>query len=646
MKLPYLTDTGSRTKKSVIRFLGVNYSENITDGQLEDCRNLSTRMFPCLSQRVGRERGSTYDNATAIWYKDGHAMVVDGTDLIYNGAVVGTVTPGKKQFANVNTKIVVFPDKIMYDTKTGELRSLSAEHVVEGGVLEFTDSKTLKIHLGSYRAELVSSGTYGLDADGNPGLKVEEGREVLDCRIAGVLVNSEDGSITVGEKTRVWNPSDWKVGDLFLQDSIGIDGVTSWGKITNILDYTYRDYYEPLGVDFIAFEYDRYEARGTSYGKFSGFEAMNFREGDTIEISGCTTYPDNNTEAITVREITAEEINGHTRYGLVFDAASFTGVGVEAGEVTIRRKVPNLSIICESNNRLFGAEGNTIHVSALGDPTNFNTFDGVDTDSYSVAVATEGAFTACIGYENMVFFFKEDCLHKLMGLYPSEYQLFDYTVPGVLSGSQNSLVNINENVFYHGREGVYRYNGGTPELISECFGLRRFDTAAAGSAGECYYISMRDKRTGQWGLWVYDMAYDIWLQEDETQAVCFARNGGELHYIDGSDGCLVYANPDSSEEAFEWSATFCRMDEVYLNRKRYLRLFLRVDLSEEASLRAEISCDGGAFQPITLIQTGSPRTAVLPIMPNRCDNFRIRLTGTGKVILRSLVREYDVGSEY
>jgi len=269
----------------------------------------------------------------------------------------------------------------------------------------------------------------------------------------------------------------------------------------------------------------------------------------------------------------------------------------------------------------------------------------VDTDSYSVAVATEGAFTGCIGYGKTVLFFKEDCMHKLMGDYPSEYQLYDYMVPGVLEGSEESLWNLNEVVYYHGREGVYRYNGGAPELISENFGLRRFDTAAAGAAGDRYYISMRDKETGEWGLWVYDAQRDIWLQEDETQAVCFCRDGGKLFYIDGEDSTMVQVNPENSEEEIEWSATLCRMDEVYHNRKCYSRLLLRADLEEGAWLQVEISHDDGPFEMVYTTHKDN-KTAVIPIHPNRCDNFRIRLTGGGKVLVRSLVREFYLQSEH
>ena len=54
--------------------------------------------------------------------------------------------------------------------------------------------------------------------------------------------------------------------------------------------------------------------------------------------------------------------------------------------------MPDLDFICESENRLWGCsnETRTIYASALGDPTNFFSYQGLSTDSYAVAVGSEG----------------------------------------------------------------------------------------------------------------------------------------------------------------------------------------------------------------------------------------------------------------
>ena len=84
-----------------------------------------------------------------------------------------------------------------------------------------------------------------------------------------------------------------------------------------------------------------------------------------------------------------------------------------------------MDYICSFENRIYGcsSSANTIYASALGDPTNFFDYTGISTDSYAVAVGSEGEFTGCIGYGGSVLFFKEDAIHRLMGSFPAEYAL-------------------------------------------------------------------------------------------------------------------------------------------------------------------------------------------------------------------------------
>ena len=39
------------------------------------------------------------------------------------------------------------------------------------------------------------------------------------------------------------------------------------------------------------------------------------------------------------------------------------------------------------------------------------------------------------------------------------------------------------------------------------------------------------------------------------------------------------------------------------------------------------------------------KTLTAFIRPTRCDNFRVRFTGEGRAVIKSFVREYDLGSE-
>lgn len=660
LHFPRLPSRRQKTQRQIITFRGVNYGNGTAEGQLEDSRNLSSEQYPCMSPRGGRERLSEYTNATAVYYKNG-LFVVDGTELKLNGVTIGTVSPGAKQFASINNKTVIYPDQIYYDSETGKVLSLAAEYSTDSvDAVKAVSTSTLAFRLGNYYTQVLSSGNIGGSSGSDSSyvsdkksLTIAENERPFDSRLTSVIVNSETGEITFSATTACPYAGNISSGMLFVSASLGANGVSTWGKVTKVY-YTMLTPVAPGGTAtgekrYFGFDYELYGVAGSSFESFSSLADFGFAAGDTVEITGVKSSAGEEGASYTIRELGTYESDGNELSTLVVDDGAFAESGAlpQEGVVTIKRKSPALTVVCESQNRIWGAEGNTIYASALGDPTNFYTYDGLDTDSYAVAVASEGAFTGCIGYGKTVLFFKEDCLHKLMGDYPSEYYLYTYNVPGVLAGSESSLWNINETVYYHGREGVYRYSGGSPELISEVMAQRRFDSAAAGADGERYYISMRDRQTDEWGMWVYDIPKDLWLQEDGTKAVDFAKNGGELFYIDGEAQTLVQVNPESSEEAIGWSATLCRMDETVHNRKCYSRLCLRGELlSDEAWMQVEISCDGEKFQRVYTSRDKRAKTLVIPILPRRCDSFRIRLSGEGPFILRSLVREYDVGSEY
>lgn len=190
------------------------------------------------------------------------------------------------------------------------------------------------------------------------------------------------------------------------------------------------------------------------------------------------------------------------------------------------------------------------------------------------------------------------------------------------------------------------YSGGTPELLTENFGTRRFFDAVGGTDGERYYISMRTEK-GDWELYVFDTLRAIWLREDATHALDWAYLDGTLYFLDGATGKLMTTGQDYSEEGLvNWSATLCQMDETSHGRKCYSKLYLRADLDAGAWLKVEISTDGKPFRQVFSTHNERAKTLQVPILPVRCDNFRIRLSGKGGCLVKSIIREFALGSEY
>ena len=112
---------------------------------------------------------------------------------------------------------------------------------------------------------------------------------------------------------------------------------------------------------------------------------------------------------------------------------------VAEGAVTVKRSVPDMDFVIESGNRLWGCKYgyvdgktvNEIYASKLGDFKNWNCFMGISTDSYAASCGTDGQWTGAITHLGYPLFFKENCLHKVYGTFPSNFQIQTTTCRGV-----------------------------------------------------------------------------------------------------------------------------------------------------------------------------------------------------------------------
>ena len=367
-----------------------------------------------------------------------------------------------------------------------------------------------------------------------------------------------------------------------------------------------------------------------------------FSAGDAVEITGCTKHPENNKTPI-IREISED---GHTlrfyEYVFTLEGTTEKPVGyTEPGTITFARKVPDMDYICVNENRLWGCKGDTVYASKLGDPKNFNVFDGVDTDSFWVEAGSAGSFTGCVSFLGYPVFFKESSIHKMYGDLPSNFQLMASAVLGVQAGEARSLAIAGETLYYLSTAGIMAYTGGIPACIGGDLGEGDFHGAVAGSDGLKYYVSMHDGQ--RQNLFVWDTRRRMWHREDDTAARGFARVGGDL-YLLARDGQLMQLG--AGEEVFPWAVEFGDFTEGSPDAKGYGKLQLRMELEAGSTAKAEIRYDSrGPWQTVGQMESDVKRTWLLPIIPRRADHYRIRITGRGGAVLYSLARQMYGGSE-
>ena len=739
MRLPNLPYNRTKIQRQITAFYGLNRSKSAKEGELTDSLGMSTADFPCLTQRAGREKISGYSAPSDLFEWDGKLVVIDGGMLYYDGEAIDNITDGKKQFAVVNTKLCIFPDKVYVDLsnnqfghldasvqtpQTGEYasfthNSLSAElqpvlrENLSTGNLSFTKS-------GGVYIDQPSAYTYGSNIDSvkacwNSQSKTWSGLSALESLSA--VFQPDEHTVRAIEVGDLFIPKKSRTGyvcvfasdglpDKTLYNTSGVYGVFTDFEINaytnnqnSDVDYVCRWYYDVYSIDSQAKLFsgefsvgDRVSVTDTMYGLCdvekreiiaiedsantlvfadgtfrapiaAYYAASELEAGSYAFKYSSTYYKFTSTEAIAsgmVLYITSvgdkvfvwdpvlkKEVAAYTAEQASSESTTYTtlrGVLYQAGYgITIERPVPDLDYICESGNRLYGVSNsdNTIYVSALGLPTRFYTYENVSTDSYAAAVGSEGDFTGICAFGGGVCCFKEGRLHKLLGNYPQEYAVYEYEIAGVQSGSERSMQIINETLYYKGVFGVYAYTGGSPALISYNLGHALYTAGVGGYDGARYYLSMLDAQ-GNAYLFVYDLTHKIWIKEDSIFVNAFCTADGRLFFLSGGK---VYKAGAGNSEQFDWMAEFAPFDETAHVKKDYAMLRMRLDMQAGAWLKIEAAMDRGLWKQIYTQAATDAVTLNIPLRIGRCDRFSVRISGHGRVTLRSMVREFFAGSE-
>ena len=528
MRLPSMAYDIGMSATGQTTFGGLDHTHGAGDGAVYQMKNLTGVDYPLLASRPPRWKVATLEQPGGLFARGELCWVAQG-GFWYKGERKGDVSEGEKTFAALGSYLLIFPDKVYYNTQTQQFGSM--ESTWKGAGLSFQNG-TL----------------YGQEAQAN---------------------------------------------------TIQAQGVT------------WTDY---------------------------------FQKGDAITISGCATHAENN-KSLIIRDIQGDKLVFY-EYSFTLDGEKGDEAYTEAGEVTLTRTVPDLDYVCENENRVWGCKDNTIYCSKLGDPFNWNVFDGLATDAYAVDTGSAGNFTGCISYLGYPVFFKEDHIYKVYGTMPSNFQVMGTEALGVMEGCSKSLAAAGEVLFYLSRGGVMAYSGSLPQCISRQLGRLATSMGVAGTDGLHYYLSARGVGEG-WSLLVYDTQTKLWHREDDTHATHFAASGGTLYLLNEAGeiwtvGESVHPSEGAQqEETVEWEAEFADFTDGSPDKKGLFRLHIRLEVEEGGKVQAWVQVDSdGTWLPMGQPIGPTPkRSFQLPMVPRRGDHYRIKLTGTGRCRIYSITRE-------
>ena len=643
MRQPYRGNV-TRYGYTLQEFGGINRLVRINENEFSDMENMSSAQYPLLSVREKRQLLRKEDEgAEVVGFICKEAVV---KIIRFNGECKLYINENEvsdfylsadddmcpKNIVGMGAYIVIFPDKKFVN------------------LLDVTDKGSLE---NSYtNAEAVAALT------------------IEPCTVSG-----ERYSKTT---IRAVAPSGPSNGDVWVDVSQDKTVYKIWDESTS--------QWQSVSTTYL-----KISCPGIGLG-FKKWDAVNFKGFDKVEFCEALYEPWGEAYAGNdISERVKEQIKAINTEGIIlYDVAEDDSYIVIAGiidvacidvvfhlnnnetnaPITVERVCPPMDFVVECNNRLWGCKYgvvngktvNEIYACRQGDFKNWYAYLGVSTDSYAVSLGSDGPFTGAVTFGGYPIFFKQDCLHKIYGNIPANYQLLTTVCRGVEKGMHKSIVTVNNTLFYKSPVDFCAYDGSLPLGISQKLTRCNFKDIVGGGLRDKVYWSVVEE-DGSRSLLVYDASTAQWMRESGEDIKCFARDGHILNFLVLNEAKNQYSiksvNKDydikmvingeaypQEEEEIRW---YCESGDIGFSdiyQKYVKKLTMRAKVHENAEFYVYISCDGGEFRQIgDAVTKEGVHSVSIPVTPERCDNFRYRLEGRGQVEIISLYFEFDEGSD-
>ena len=646
-KLPELYDEDT-TRTGIDTFLGINKAPRIGDGEFSDMQNLTSDYFPNLAVRPRRGKPylpsankprsiSVYAGDDGLFYpvyvdemenengKTVTGIVLHNVDSVKIHKIpLGLEPDGDKQIITMGAYLIVLPDMMYVNTKKPD------EY---GPISDAVNAETAfpGMEYAYLTADMVVCDEHGVlpkyvqQADPNETAAIDSVQNGEMWHQVGV----EDALYRWDEDRPGWvkEPS-------YIRVTIG--GNTGAAPIGSILNFR-----EPLKA-------------GDSV-VVSGL----YREG-TLGKGGVKDGPH---QVAWVEDYKAPEgVIGNGQVivlpGTSLDASlRFTDSDGES-RIEIKRWIPNLDMVCESGNRLFGCrygddgQGNfvnEIYVSARGSFLRWGVGTGTDDSPMIFNVGIDGAFTGAITYDGYPTFFKERAMLRVGGYTPADFTLYDSKCLGVATKCGRSLAIVENTLYYKSKGPVMAFDGSAPVPVSDKLGsLYDMPLAVGGACGRKYYVSMSSMDGKKKHLYVLDTALGLWHREDAIYADSMAEDGDNM-YISSSGKVWHVRESDAYQEtaAIPWYAESGLIGLETPDKKYLVKLAVRLEMEIGASVRVSAQYDSSkVWKQVWATVSNSLKTVTVPILPIRCDHMRIRIEGVGACRIYSIVKTFEAAEDW
>ena len=610
MNFPVFKNGAYEIKKKVIdKFGGLSRDEGAYENEFSDTFGISGDAYPyfaCLYDDVKQDillydlGSSSPHTPTSIqgvivpgiytgqknppfcgvcdnkFYFDGHEVQKFTDDKI-------TISDGQKEIIDFYGKIVILPDRLFY--------CYTAEYD------EY------------YTGDDLNENNWGTAKNKTKYLRrMGKGKNL--CNVPDVL-GINPSSVPTDGVLVAFADKLFSDGDVVTVEQVDANGARIEGSILNILDISskYKSASDMQAVTGIVQTGETY-VRPTS-----------------SDVSPCVYVKYINSKGENIRETynKYDQFNDAVKNNLTRTVPN-SGKPYYSGYFNVRQYVPSLVCACVRDNRLWGsdADGRTIYASKLGSIDNWSEFKGLDSDSFTAEVGTDGEFLTFINYKTALVGFKKDHIHILYGNTPKTYQLTKSISVGLTN--KEAVIEIDGVIYFNSYDGIYAFTLGVPEKISDKLNVH-YDTAHFATDGRKLYIS--GNTNGKYENIVYDTRTRLWIKRSSYGVKALFGDRKYVYEL-RSDNKVYLADGKTADENTKWEAVTNYMTDADFGRKCTTDLYFAANIYGNAKFDVYISYDGGEEVHLKTFSAKDRFIKRMPVRIKASDRYKLKFKGEGK----------------
>ena len=319
--------------------------------------------------------------------------------------------------------------------------------------------------------------------------------------------------------------------------------------------------------------------------------------------------------------------------------------------------------VIECQNRLWacyygkkdGKMVNEIFCTAWGTFNEWSYYESTGAASFTASIGTPGPFTGATVVNQNPVFFKEDYVHKVYVSSAGDHQVVTLNCLGLQEGSSKSLAHVNGYIIYKTRNDFVVFDGSNTTSISLNLGDANFKNVIAGASGN-KYVMYCETASGSKRCFTYDTTLGIWHREDPpsyTMRGMVLCDGKLCMVASSTSNTYLYEHDGGGMSTVQFLLETGEIGFSSPDKKYISRIDLRLSLFKGTHMQIFMQYDSdGIWESAgALLGTGpllnsiesAPKMISLPILPRRCDHFKLRISGNGAFNLYSITKVLEQG---